>query len=83
MSLENCSKNIQEKKLDAKQKQSSSKMNVVVLVGNFVKKSNPFRRRVFVVGDFPPLCGSNDSSLKKEEVAMQKRVQVKSSLKKI
>jgi hypothetical protein len=26
-------------------------MNVVVLVGNFVQKSNPFRRRVFVVGD--------------------------------
>ena len=77
MSMKNCSKHIQEKKLDAKQKQSSSKINVVVSVENFVQKSNPFRRRVFVVGDFPLLCGSNASSLKKVEDAMQKRVQVK------
>jgi hypothetical protein len=74
ISLKNCSNNIQEQNLDAKLEQSSTKMDVVVLVKKkIVHNSYPFRRRVLAVRDFPPLCGSNAPSLNKEEGVVQKK----------
>jgi hypothetical protein len=63
MSLENYLNNIQEKKLDTKLEQSSTKMDVVISTKKIIQESYSPRRRVSVVRDFPSFCGSNAPSL--------------------